>query len=458
MRAKAIRYILGFATFLTAFFLLEAPAKADNSGNFEITVTASVNPTTIAIGQSATGSASASISGANSMGDAELNGVTTGAATFSIVSVTGTSTSDTAPSATINSNGSKLTVTTGATTTPDVYTVTVQASYSFTDATGVADKPSNTKTFTVSVLGCSIYVTPNAGIGIPRDSISTGTVACKLYINNGGELTPYPNQNLSVSDPGSHFVTKLDGATDSNGNATLIINSNSISSNNVTDTITVSYGNASASFQAIAYGIQIVSLTASRSKIYQQSVSNSQNATKITASIQDTNGDAAKGSIDFVDSAGGSFSATNVAIGSGNATTTLQTGIANQTSSVNDTITASIHGSSPSISANINVEFLYAQKFVVTSMLSAVGFGKTQTLNWYLLDTDNNYFPAAPVQFQYSSQAGTVNPINESSPISGYTTSTTGALNSSGSAWAQLWVTGDSSVTTAQLEFTVLKP
>jgi hypothetical protein len=75
-----------------------------------------------------------------------------------------------------------LTVTAGATTTPDVYTVTVKAAYKFTDSTGATVTPSNTATVSVSVVSIS-------GLQCQKSDGSWENVSGTLYVLKGSSVT-----------------------------------------------------------------------------------------------------------------------------------------------------------------------------------------------------------------------------------------------------------------------------
>ena len=65
LRNRTVRLLIPFAILLPTVLAPALPARADDASDYTVTVSASVSPTSITTGQSATGSATASISGNN---------------------------------------------------------------------------------------------------------------------------------------------------------------------------------------------------------------------------------------------------------------------------------------------------------------------------------------------------------------------------------------------------------
>ena len=173
------------------------PAWADD---YTVTVHASVAPTTIYTGQSATGSATATITGNTSAATAELAQYNP-SPTFSIASVSGA----TPPSASINADGSGLTVTAISGTPSGTYTVTVQATYAWTDV-GTHYSESNTATVSVTVIAPTVTFSPGSvklDLGAPNNlgasQVITGTITPQPTVSEINSVTLSQTQQQCVT-------------------------------------------------------------------------------------------------------------------------------------------------------------------------------------------------------------------------------------------------------------------
>jgi hypothetical protein len=144
---------------------------------YSVSVSASLSPTSIYWTQSATGSASASISGTTPAAKAEIAECNP-APTYS-VAVIGKP-SDVSPSASINAQtGQNLTVTAGLNTTPDTYSIVVTATYSWTDpntGTSYTACGSGTVSETVLPITASFTSQPPSRIPISGSIVNKYTV------------------------------------------------------------------------------------------------------------------------------------------------------------------------------------------------------------------------------------------------------------------------------------------
>jgi hypothetical protein len=287
---------------------------------------------------------------------------------------------------------------------------------------------------------------------IPRDASTTKSLTFTLTYTSAGVSTPVGNTTVSITDKGSNLNLPSSAVTDSQGNITISVKSNSISATDVTDTVTASVDNVSASTSVLASGLTI-SLSSSKKYIYEQDLSNGFTAATITAYVYDHAGDTAKCSVDFSDSLGATLSATKgVSTSNGCASTTISTGTSDFTSTQTDVVTGTV--TSTSISSTISINFLYATS-INNQAVANITKGAQQYVSWKVLATDGNNFPGAKTDVSFLLPGSSLATTAYISTTSGWQISSSAATTATGSAYVLIYLDARPAISSGDIAFTV---
>jgi hypothetical protein len=272
---------------------------------------------------------------------------------------------------------------------------------------------------------------------IPRDASTTKSLTFTLTYTSAGVSTPVGNTTVSITDKGSNLNLPSSAVTDSQGNITISVKSNSISATDVTDTVTASVDNVSASTSVLASGLTI-SLSSSKKYIYEQDLSNGFTAATITAYVYDHAGDTAKCSVDFSDSLGATLSATKgVSTSNGCASTTISTGTSDFTSTY-----------------TISINFLYATS-INNQAVANITKGAQQYVSWKVLATDGNNFPGAKTDVSFLLPGSSLATTAYISTTSGWQISSSAATTATGSAYVLIYLDARPAISSGDIAFTV---
>jgi len=189
-----------------------------SSGGFSVNVNAVLNPTLIAVGQSATGSASSTITATTDAAKAELAQYNP-QPTFS-VAVTGNP-KDTLPAATIGPTGQNLVVSSTDSTTADTYSIVVTATYAWTDTNSNAQygaSGSDTLAETVVIPAVAIKIQNNNivqnGCTIQGTVALTSpqTLSLPFTIGFSSSSAPLPNPQTTPPTPAATGAVTIPAA------------------------------------------------------------------------------------------------------------------------------------------------------------------------------------------------------------------------------------------------------